>query len=50
MGDPVHRWQAVLLPLIEHEADIRRFVDECPRLGPAAMPERFPKGKGRAVA
>lgn len=43
-GKDTHRWRAVLLPLVEHELDLRRDIQSSPSLGPALAPELYRKG------
>ena len=46
MGEDVHTWTAVLMPLIEKEADLRRDIQTVPRVGPIVAPELYRKGGG----
>lgn len=49
MGDEVNVWTAVLMPIIEREADLRRDLKIVPYIGPAIAPELYRKGGGHYV-
>jgi hypothetical protein len=46
MGDYVHIWMKVLMPVIEQELELRRDIQITPRLGPILAPELYQKGGG----
>ncbi|NBB07878.1 hypothetical protein [Pseudomonas monteilii] len=45
-GNKVHSHTAVLLPLIEHESELRRHISVCPTIGRVCAPELYVKGGG----
>lgn len=49
MGDDVDVWTAVLMPIIEREADLRRDLKTIPQFGPVLAPELYRKGGGHYV-
>jgi hypothetical protein len=46
MGETVHAWIAVLLPLIDAEAELRRGIEVVPWLGPVVAPDLYRDGGG----
>lgn len=48
-GKKVRRDIAVLLPLIEHESELRRHISVCPSIGPICAPELYRHGLPHAA-
>lgn len=46
LGDPVGKWTAVLLPLVEEELQLRRDIAVIPQIGPVVAPDLYSKGGG----
>ena len=49
MGDHVHIWMKVLMPIIEKEHDLRRDIEVLSYIGPVIAPELYRKGGGHYV-
>lgn len=49
MGDHVHTWTKVLMPIIEKEQDLRNDLKVVPRIGPHIAPELYQRGGGHYV-
>lgn len=49
MGDHVHTWTKVLMPIIEKEHDLRRDIEVLPYIGPVIAPDLYQKGGGHYV-
>ena len=49
MGEDVDIWTAVLMPIIEREADLRRDLKVVPYIGPVVAPDLYQKGGGHYV-
>lgn len=49
MGDHVHIWTKVLMPIIEKEYDLRRDIEVLPYIGPVIAPDLYQKGGGHYV-
>ena len=49
MGDEVDIWTAVLMPIIEREAELRRDLEVAPNVGPVIAPDLYQKGGGHYV-
>ncbi len=48
-GEPVDVWDAVLMPVVEREWELRRDISVVPYIGPAIAPELHRKGGGHYV-
>ena len=49
MGDDVHVWIAVLMPVIEKELELRRDLELLAHIGPVIAPDLYKKGGGHYV-
>lgn len=49
MGDHVHTWTKVLMPIIEKEHDLRRDIEVLPSVGPVIAPDLYQRGGGHNV-
>lgn len=49
MGDHVHIWTKVLMPIIEKEYDLRRDIEDLPYIGPVIAPDLYQKAGGHYV-
>lgn len=49
LGEEVHVWTSVLMPIIDHEQDLRRDIAAAPGLGPVLAPELYRKGGGHEL-